>query len=106
MKKKKKTAVVKRAATVTAMAAAQRKGHKVGAAQGYKSRRGGVVHKRQDDRPAGKKSTGHQQRNNKLATKGVRPNLISVIMPLYNYEQYVGRAIESIINQTHQDWEL
>lgn len=31
---------------------------------------------------------------------------ISVILPVYNGEQHVGRAIESILRQTHQDIEL
>lgn len=34
-----------------------------------------------------------------------RPSL-SVVMPAYNAERYIGRAIESILNQTHQDLEL
>lgn len=33
-------------------------------------------------------------------------HLISVIMPVYNAEQYVGEAIESILNQTFIDFEF
>lgn len=32
--------------------------------------------------------------------------LVSVIMPVYNCEKYVGQAIESIMNQTYTNWEL
>ena len=32
--------------------------------------------------------------------------LVSVMMPAYNTEKYVGEAIESIINQTYTNWEL
>lgn len=31
---------------------------------------------------------------------------ISIIMPVYNTEQYVGKAIESILNQTFKDYEF
>ncbi len=31
---------------------------------------------------------------------------ISVIMPAYNVAGYIGRAIESVCNQTYQNWEL
>lgn len=31
---------------------------------------------------------------------------ISVVMPAYNTEKFIGEAIESIINQTYRDWEL
>ncbi len=32
--------------------------------------------------------------------------LVSVIMPMYNSESYVGKAIESVIGQTYPYWEL
>jgi glycosyltransferase involved in cell wall biosynthesis len=32
--------------------------------------------------------------------------LISVIMPVYNAERFVSKAIDSIINQTYKNWEL
>ena len=32
--------------------------------------------------------------------------MISVIMPVFNTKQYLVQAIESVINQTFQDWEL
>lgn len=31
---------------------------------------------------------------------------ISVIMPVYNVEKYLPRCIDSVLNQTFQDWEL
>jgi len=31
---------------------------------------------------------------------------ISVIIASYNYSQYIGEAIESVINQVYSDWEL
>lgn len=33
-------------------------------------------------------------------------NIISVIMPVYNGEQFIGKAIESVLNQTYKDYEL
>lgn len=33
-------------------------------------------------------------------------SLVSVILPAYNHENYVGQAIESVLNQTFQDFEL
>jgi glycosyltransferase involved in cell wall biosynthesis len=30
----------------------------------------------------------------------------SVVIPSYNHEKYIGKAIESVINQTLKDWEL
>lgn len=32
--------------------------------------------------------------------------MISVIMPIFNTKQYLGRAIESVLHQTYKDWEL
>lgn len=32
--------------------------------------------------------------------------LISVVMPVYNSEKYVSNAIESVLKQTYQHWEL
>ena len=31
---------------------------------------------------------------------------VSIIMPSYNSEKYIGEAIESVINQVFKDWEL
>ena len=32
--------------------------------------------------------------------------VISISMPAYNVEKYIGEAIESILAQTFTDWEL
>lgn len=32
--------------------------------------------------------------------------LVSVIMPAYNTEKYIGEAIQSVIDQTVEDWEM
>ena len=32
--------------------------------------------------------------------------LISIIMPVYNCEQYLIESIESVITQSYQNWEL
>ena len=31
---------------------------------------------------------------------------VSILMPSYNYERYIRKAIESVLNQTYQYWEL
>ncbi|MDP8208206.1 MAG: glycosyltransferase family A protein [Candidatus Electryonea clarkiae] len=33
-------------------------------------------------------------------------NTISVVIPLYNKEQYIARAIQSVLSQTYNDFEL
>ena len=35
-----------------------------------------------------------------------QPPKISIIMPVYNTQQYLPQAIDSIISQTFTDWEL
>ena len=32
--------------------------------------------------------------------------LVSIIMPTYNCAKFIGRTIESVINQTYENWEL
>jgi glycosyltransferase involved in cell wall biosynthesis len=32
--------------------------------------------------------------------------LVSIMMPAYNVEKFIGQAIESVINQTYPEWEL
>lgn len=36
----------------------------------------------------------------------MKETLISIIVPCYNVEQYLPQCIESVINQTYQNWEL
>ncbi|WP_286409833.1 glycosyltransferase family 2 protein [Myroides marinus] len=32
--------------------------------------------------------------------------MVSIIMPSYNASKFIGESIESVLNQTYQDWEL
>lgn len=34
------------------------------------------------------------------------PNMVSIVMPVYNGARYVRSAVESVINQTYSAWEL
>lgn len=36
----------------------------------------------------------------------MNPPLVSVVMPAYNGEKYIGEAIASVLNQTYSNWEL
>lgn len=36
----------------------------------------------------------------------MKPTLVSVLMPAYNAATYIETAIESVLNQTYQQWEL
>ena len=38
--------------------------------------------------------------------KNAEASLVSVIMPAYNAQRFIRKAIESVIAQTHTDWEL
>ena len=41
-----------------------------------------------------------------MKSPGIKRPLVSVIMPTYNHAQFIGDAIESVINQTWQTWEM
>ncbi|HAT89235.1 MAG TPA: cell wall biosynthesis glycosyltransferase [Roseburia sp.] len=40
------------------------------------------------------------------STKKIEGPLVSIVIPLYNHEKFIGQAIEGILNQTYQTWEL
>lgn len=35
-----------------------------------------------------------------------KEDLVSIIMPAYNCESYIGTTLDSVINQTYQNWEV
>ena len=43
-----------------------------------------------------------------MSSRGKKPmeRLISVVVPVYNIEKYIGTCIESIINQTYDNLEI
>jgi teichuronic acid biosynthesis glycosyltransferase TuaG len=41
-----------------------------------------------------------------MANEGIETSKVSIVMPLYNAEKYVKEAIQSVICQSHQNWEL
>ena len=36
----------------------------------------------------------------------INDDLVSVIMPAYNSEKYIGEAIDSVLSQSYKNWEL
>lgn len=36
----------------------------------------------------------------------MKENLISIITPMYNAENYIGQTIESVLHQTYSEWEM
>ena len=42
----------------------------------------------------------------KAKIKMTQGPLVSVIVPLYNHEKYIEQAIQSVVSQTYQSWEL
>ena len=33
-------------------------------------------------------------------------NKVSIIIPVYNAEKFIGKTIESVLNQTYKNWEM
>ena len=36
----------------------------------------------------------------------MKNNLVSILIPVFNREKYIGKAIESVINQTYKNIEI
>lgn len=54
--------------------------------------------------PTGASKTGFHAANDKSATK-VRVPQLSIVVPVYNVEGYIRETLDSLLNQTLQDWE-
>ena len=35
-----------------------------------------------------------------------KSDMVSIIMPAYNVDNYIGRSIKSVLKQTYDNWEL
>ncbi|MCW5519962.1 glycosyltransferase family 2 protein [Aureitalea sp. L0-47] len=46
-----------------------------------------------------------QSKEIKKPTKGTDTPLVSIITPLYNAESFIAETIQSVLNQTHANWE-
>jgi glycosyltransferase involved in cell wall biosynthesis len=44
--------------------------------------------------------------NKPFAPRSLESGLVSIMMPAYNAEKYIGQAIESVLGQTYSHWEL
>ena len=48
----------------------------------------------------------NQDKQDEMVPSGKQMPLVSVMMPVFNAEEYIGQAIESVISQTYPYWEL
>lgn len=46
------------------------------------------------------------RRSDRFCAEERRGHMISIIVPVYNVENYLGRALDSVISQTYPDWEM
>jgi O-antigen biosynthesis protein WbqP len=41
-----------------------------------------------------------------MADKTIKPSLVSIVVPVYNAQQFLDDTIQTVLNQTYNDWEL